>query len=52
MVKDPVCGMEVNEAEAKAKSEHMGKKYYFCSHHCKMQFDKEPMKYIKKEECC
>ena len=52
MVKDPVCGMEVDEAEAKAKSEHMGNTYYFCSHHCKMQFDKEPMKYIKKEECC
>jgi len=52
MVKDPVCGTEVDEAETKAKSEYKGKKYSFCSEKCKIQFDKEPMKYIKKEGCC
>ncbi len=31
MAKDPVCGMEVDEKTAPAKSEHMGKTYYFCS---------------------
>jgi len=45
MVKDPVCGMTVDEKTAKFKSEHMGKTYYFCSQMCKATFDKNPMKY-------
>jgi len=48
---DPVCGMEVDRAEAKAggrTSQHGGTTYYFCSDHCKRQFDKEPAKYLKK----
>ncbi len=39
MAKDPVCGMEVDEKSAAAKSEHMGKTYYFCSPGCKKTFD-------------
>ena len=45
MVKDPVCGMEVNEKTAAAKSEYMGKTYYFCSPGCKKTFDADPAKY-------
>ena len=29
MAKDPVCGMEVKEGEAKATSQHKGKTYVF-----------------------
>ncbi|MFQ5832533.1 MAG: YHS domain-containing protein [Candidatus Thorarchaeota archaeon] len=47
MVKDPVCGMEVDEHTAKFTSEHMGKKYYFCKEMCKKRFDEDPMKYMK-----
>ncbi len=43
--KDPVCGMEVDEKKAPAKSEHMGKTYYFCSPGCKKAFDESPAKY-------
>ncbi len=50
MLKDPVCGMEVNESEASNKSEYKGKTYYFCSSHCKTQFDEEPEKYTGEEE--
>ncbi len=50
MVKDPVCGMEIDETKASAKSEYQGKIYYFCSEHCKMSFDREPEKYVKGEE--
>lgn len=50
MAKDPVCGMEVDEEKAQAKSEYQGKTYYFCSEHCKMQFEKEPEKYVEKEK--
>ncbi|MCL5074661.1 MAG: YHS domain-containing protein [Chloroflexi bacterium] len=46
MAKDPVCGMEVDEKTAPAKSEHMGKTYYFCAVGCKKAFEKNPAKYI------
>jgi Cu+-exporting ATPase len=45
MVKDPVCGMNVDEKTAKLKSEYLGKTYYFCSQMCKTTFDKNPNKY-------
>ncbi len=48
MVKDPVCGMDVNERTAKFKSEYMGRTYYFCSGSCKETFDKNPAKYTGK----
>ena len=37
MVKDPVCGMEVDKNKA-VKLEKDGKTYYFCSEHCKNTF--------------
>ncbi len=57
MAKDPVCGMEVDEKKAAAKSEHMGKTYYFCAPGCKHAFDENPQKYLKEEpkqahRCC
>ena len=45
MAKDPVCDMEVDEQTAAAKSEHMGKTYYFCALGCKKAFDENPAKY-------
>ena len=45
MMKDPVCGMKVDEKTAKLKSEHEGKTFYFCSSACKSAFDKDPHKY-------
>ena len=47
MAKDPVCGMEVNEKEAKHKTEHMGKTYYFCCSMCKEKFEANPHKYMQ-----
>jgi YHS domain-containing protein len=46
MVKDPVCGMDVNPKTAAGKSEYKGQTYYFCSNGCKRAFDKEPEKYL------
>ena len=48
MVKDPICGMQVNEASAAAKTEYGGKTYYFCSPACKATFEKNPEKYAAK----
>jgi YHS domain-containing protein len=47
MVKDPVCGMDVDPKTATNKSEYKGQSYYFCSTGCKKDFDKDPEKYIK-----
>ena len=50
MVKDPVCGMDVDPKTAVGKSEYQGQTYYFCSLGCKKDFDKEPQKYVKNKE--
>ncbi|HEV2276000.1 MAG TPA: heavy metal translocating P-type ATPase [Acidobacteriaceae bacterium] len=45
MVKDPVCGMQVDPASAAASTEHEGKKWYFCSRACYEEFRANPGKY-------
>ena len=37
MAKDPICGMDVNEADALA-ADRGGETYYFCSEHCRQKF--------------
>lgn len=49
MAKDPVCGMNDDEKNAKFRSEYMGRTYYFCSKSCKDLFDKNPAKYANKK---
>lgn len=49
MAKDPVCGMDVEEKNAKWTTDHNGQKYYFCSLHDKREFDGDPEKYASKE---
>ncbi len=49
MAKDLVCGMQVDEKKVTQKSFYKGKTYYFCSATCKKEFDKDPEKFIKKE---
>ena len=45
MEKDPVCGMQVNPAQAAAQRSHQGKTYYFCSPGCAAKFDQNPERY-------
>ncbi|MCL4373859.1 MAG: heavy metal translocating P-type ATPase [Candidatus Marsarchaeota archaeon] len=40
MATDPVCGMFVDEKTSALTGEREGKKYYFCSATCKLQFEK------------
>ncbi|MCL5093203.1 MAG: heavy metal translocating P-type ATPase [Candidatus Marsarchaeota archaeon] len=40
MTTDPVCGMYVDEKSSTLAIEREGKKYYFCSANCKLQFEK------------
>jgi len=45
MVKDPVCGMEIEEGKAYARREHGGQTFYFCSPKCEATFAADPPKY-------
>lgn len=57
MAKDPVCGMDVDEKAAPAKTDYRGTTYYFCAPGCKVAFEANPDKYLKGEKkggggCC
>lgn len=45
-VKDPVCGMTIEEADAAATTEFDGRTFYFCSTACKDEFDANPGAYV------
>ncbi len=47
MVKDPVCGMDVDPKDAAGQVDYQGKTYYFCSLECKQKFEKTPKQYVK-----
>jgi Cu+-exporting ATPase len=49
VVKDPVCGMEVETANAAGHSEHAGQTYSFCGSACKQKFDKNPAQYLDQQ---
>src|SRR5258708_3856138 len=44
---DPVCGMTVDPATAKATVEHAGTAYYFCGAGCAEKFRAAPDQYLK-----
>ncbi len=43
---DPVCGMRVDAARAKATREHLRRIYYFCCEGCAKKFTDAPEKYL------
>ena len=43
---DPVCGMTVEAASAKAKVDYRGSTYYFCCAGCASKFQADPKKYL------
>jgi uncharacterized protein len=43
--KDPVCGMQIQVADAPARARHAGRAYYFCSDHCGHRFRSDPGKF-------
>jgi Cu+-exporting ATPase len=44
-VRDPVCGMDIDPANAAGSEEHEGTTYYFCSPGCHERFKEEPQRY-------
>jgi Cu+-exporting ATPase len=49
---DPVCGMEVDPKTAAAVVERDGKKFYFCSTHCRDAFAGEAKEEAGVHNCC
>jgi Cu+-exporting ATPase len=49
MVKDPVCGMEIEEEKAHAKREYRGQTFFFCSPKCEAAFAADPARYAGAE---
>ena len=47
--KDLVCGMNVTE-DSEFQSKHHHETYYFCSEHCKTEFDASPDTYLHPKE--
>jgi Cu+-exporting ATPase len=48
VVKDPVCGMDIELATAARQTEHDGQTYHFCGSMCKEKFDHNPAQYLGK----
>ena len=46
MAKDPVCGMEVDEATARHTAQYEGQTYYFCAPGCNKAFEADPQQYL------
>ena len=43
---DPVCGMTVDVADARYRTVHDGRTYYFCSAGCLESFEADPARYV------
>src|SRR5262249_38170786 len=43
--RDPICGMEVDMAQARHRSEYGSQTFYFCCARCKEKFDQSPERY-------
>ncbi|GAX59091.1 cation transport ATPase [Candidatus Scalindua japonica] len=50
VIKDPVCGMEVNGLKKSPSAVHKGKDYNFCSEYCKKTFKNDPASYTSETE--
>jgi YHS domain-containing protein len=44
--KDPVCGMDVDTETSQLSLEYEGKRYWFCSKGCLLEFKDDPQKYL------
>jgi P-type Cu+ transporter len=50
LVKDPVCGMDVDPHKTKHRASYAGHPYYFCSAGCRAKFEADPERYLDKEK--
>ena len=50
LVRDPVCGMDVDPQTSELRSDLSESNYYFCSAGCKARFDDSPNQYIGRSD--
>lgn len=50
LVRDPVCGMQIDPQKAAASRSHEGHTFYFCSPGCAKTFDADPHRFAHKDE--
>lgn len=50
LVKDPVCGMQIDSGRAAASETHQDVTYYFCSAACAGTFRADPDQYLERHE--
>src|SRR5215831_474786 len=48
--RDPICGMEVDMAQARHRSEYGSQTFYFCCARCKEKFDQSPELYAARSD--
>jgi len=46
---DPVCGMQVEAANAPAVTDHAGRRVYFCSDRCRDRFEADPARFAARQ---
>ncbi len=46
IVKDPVCGMDVDTEKSQLSLEHEGQTYWFCGKGCLLEFKDDPAMYL------
>ena len=44
---DPVCGMSVDPAASQYRTEHAGRRYFFCGARCRERFIAEPERFLR-----
>jgi uncharacterized membrane protein YraQ (UPF0718 family)/YHS domain-containing protein len=49
-VLDPVCGMQVEKANAPARARYETREFHFCSDHCRMRFEADPARFSAKAD--
>jgi YHS domain-containing protein len=52
MVRDPVCGIDIDEINVpeSLQAEREDSMFYFCSPECKLEFDQDPAKFIARAD--
>ncbi len=46
-VRDPVCGMQFDDASARAMVRHRDVTYYFCCERCKVAFEHDSDRFLE-----
>jgi Cu+-exporting ATPase len=46
IVKDPVCGMDVDTEKSQLSLEYEGQTYWFCGKGCLLEFKDDPAMYL------